>query len=128
MSRLDCARLLRDKCRIDCVNCSAAIAAGDEACRYCRSVPSLLDVARLARALDPGELLAAQAVHETPARASALQCAACGAALPVGVRMDVALEPQDQPGSRGAARARDLVRLEVLGMSGAVAAAAGLAP
>lgn len=83
MSRLDRARLLRDKGRIDCVNCGAAIAAGDESCRYCRSVPSLLDVARLARALDPGELLAAQAVHETPARASALQCAACGAALPL---------------------------------------------
>ncbi len=84
MSRVDRSRLLRDQGRIDCVNCGAEVGVGDERCRYCGSVPSLLDVARLARALDPQDLIEAQPVHETPARASALQCAACGAALPPG--------------------------------------------
>jgi len=84
MSRVDRARLLRDKGRIDCVNCGAAIDSADERCRYCASVPSLLDVARLARALDPHELVEPHAVLATPARTGALQCAACGAALPPG--------------------------------------------
>jgi len=82
MSRLDRAKLLRDKGRIDCVNCGAALAVDDERCSFCRSVPSLLDVARLARAVDPSEALERQAVHGTPERQSALQCAACGAAQP----------------------------------------------
>jgi hypothetical protein len=41
-------------------------------------------VARLARALDPEGALAPQAVHGIGARQAALQCAACGAALPPG--------------------------------------------
>jgi len=82
MSRLDRARLLRDKGRIDCVNCGAAVGAGDELCPFCRSVPSLLDVARLARSLDPEQALEATPLHATPARQAAMQCAACGAALP----------------------------------------------
>jgi hypothetical protein len=84
MSRVDRAKLLRDKGRIDCVNCGAAVGVGDERCSYCRSVPSLLDIARLARALDPDEALERQRVHALAERASALQCAACGAALPRG--------------------------------------------
>lgn len=82
MSRIDRARLLRDRGRIDCVNCGAALGASDERCPFCTSVPSLLDVARLARALDPEEALGRQAVHGKEARQAALQCAACGAALP----------------------------------------------
>lgn len=82
MSRLDRARLLRDRGRIDCVNCGAAVGLTDEHCTFCRSVPSLLDVARLARALDPEEALDRQAVHERTAQQSAMQCAACGAAMP----------------------------------------------
>ena len=85
MSRVDRAKLLRDRGRIECVNCGAEIDAPDEQCRFCGSVPSLLDVARLAHALDPDEMLGAQDVHRTPARQAALQCAACGAALPPGV-------------------------------------------
>jgi len=84
MSRLDRTRLLRDRGRIDCVNCGAAVALEDEFCSFCRSVPSLLDVARLARALDPAEAIGPQAVHAAPQRQSAIQCAACGAALPPG--------------------------------------------
>ena len=82
MSRLDRAKLLRDKGRIDCLNCGAAVDVDDERCSFCRSVPSLLDVARLARAVDPAEALERQAVHATPERQSALNCAACGAAQP----------------------------------------------
>ena len=82
MSRIDRAKLLRDSGRIDCVNCGAALGVADERCAYCQSVPSLLDVARLAHALDPEGALVAHAVHSEAARQAALQCAACGAALP----------------------------------------------
>ena len=82
MSRWDRARLLRDKGRIDCVNCGADVAVDDARCSFCGSVPSLLDVARLARSLDPEEAIDAMPVHATQARQAALQCAACGVALP----------------------------------------------
>ena len=84
MSRVDRAKLLRDKGRIDCVNCGANIEAKDERCRFCESVPSLLDIARLARALDPHDNIEPHAVLAVHARAGALQCAACGVALPPG--------------------------------------------
>jgi hypothetical protein len=83
MSSADRAQLMLRDGRIDCVNCGAALGGGDASCRFCGSVPSLLDVARLARALDPEGALAAQPVHATRARQDALQCAACGAAQPV---------------------------------------------
>ena len=84
MSRIDRARLLEQTGRIDCVNCGAAIAAADERCPYCRSVPSLLDVARLAHALDPEGVIEPQDVHSARVEQAALQCGACGAALPPG--------------------------------------------
>ncbi|MFZ2650379.1 MAG: hypothetical protein WA210_09760, partial [Burkholderiaceae bacterium] len=82
MSRLDRAQLLATHDRIDCVNCGAAIGLDNALCAYCESVPSLLDVARLARALDPEGALETQAVHAMKASQAALQCSACGAALP----------------------------------------------
>ena len=82
MSLPDRHKLLALHGRIDCVNCGADVGLADEHCRYCRSVPGLLDVARLARALDPEGALAPQAVHDAPATPQALQCDACGAALP----------------------------------------------
>lgn len=84
MSGIDRTRLLQRSGKIDCVNCGAAIGADDERCRYCHSVASLLDVARLARALDPEGAIAPQAVHAVKAEQAALQCGACGAALPAG--------------------------------------------
>ena len=81
MSHLDRVHLIEKTGRIDCVNCGAAIGAQDERCPYCASVPNLLDVARLARALDPEGAIEPQAVNGTPARQGAKQCAACGAAL-----------------------------------------------
>ncbi|MES2102162.1 MAG: hypothetical protein V4569_20230 [Pseudomonadota bacterium] len=90
MSGIDRARLLQRSGKIDCVNCGAAIGADDERCRYCQSVASLLDVARLARALDPEGAIAPQAVHGLKAEQAALQCGACGAALPPGRSVDCA--------------------------------------
>ena len=84
MSRIDRAKLLRDRGRVACVNCGGEIGKDDERCRYCLSIPSLLDVARLARALDPLDTIAPPPVYGTAATQSALQCAACGAALPPG--------------------------------------------
>ena len=84
MSALDRARLIEQNGRIDCVNCGAAVGASDERCAYCQSVASLLDVARLARALDPEGAIAPHPVHGTQAEQAALQCVACGAALPPG--------------------------------------------
>lgn len=82
MSGLDRAQLLQRQGRIHCVNCGAAVGTGDEQCPFCASVPSLLDVARLAHALDPEGAIAPQAVHAARAHQEALQCVACGAALP----------------------------------------------
>ena len=90
MSRIDRARLVEKQRRIDCVNCGAALGKADEACPYCASVPGLLDVARLAQALDPEGAIEAQAVHRDAARTQALQCGACGAALPPGQSVDCA--------------------------------------
>lgn len=84
MSHLDRVHLQARCGRVDCVNCGAAIGAGDDNCPFCRSVPSLLDVARLARALDPEGELAPQPVLSARPRQEAMQCAACGAALPPG--------------------------------------------
>lgn len=90
MSRIDRARLLETQGRIDCVNCGAAIGRDEAQCAYCASVPGLLDVARLARALDPEGALEPQAVHRDAASPQALQCGACGAALPTGLSVDCA--------------------------------------
>jgi len=84
MSLIDRAKLLRDRGRIDCINCGGEIAKADERCPWCRSIPSLLDVARLAHALDPLDTIEPPAVYRTAARQGAMQCAACGAALPEG--------------------------------------------
>ncbi len=84
MSMIDRAKLLRDRGRIDCVNCGGAIGKDDALCPWCKSIPSLLDVARLAHALDPLDTIEPPALYRTPERQGALRCAACGAALPTG--------------------------------------------
>ena len=90
MSLADRATLLRDKGRIDCVNCGAAVGVDDPRCPYCQSIPSLLDVARLARSLDPEALLGPTPLPGVQAKQEAMQCAACGAALPPGQTMSCA--------------------------------------
>ena len=87
MSRVDRSKLLQSKGRIACVNCGAAVGLDDERCPFCQSVPSLLDIARLAQALDPEQTLAPAALPSTQAQLQAMQCAACGAALPPGDAM-----------------------------------------
>lgn len=82
MSRVDRAQVLQRDGRLFCVNCGAAIGADEAQCSHCESVPSLFDVARLARALDPEGAIEPQAVHGVASQQAALQCAACGAALP----------------------------------------------
>lgn len=84
MSLVDRAKLLRDRGAIECVNCGGAIGKDDALCPWCRSVPSLLDVARLAHALDPLDTIEPSPVFQATARQGALRCAACGAALPAG--------------------------------------------
>ena len=84
MSLVDRARLLRARGAIECVNCGGAIGKDDPLCPWCRSTPSVLDVARLAHALDPLETIEPAAVFDAPERQGALHCAACGAALPPG--------------------------------------------
>jgi len=64
-----------------CVNCGGSIGLHDEACSWCRSVPALLDVARLARALDPDGATEGHAVHRLAAQGGALNCLACGKAV-----------------------------------------------
>lgn len=81
MSSADRAALMQRDGGIACVNCGAALGVADPTCRYCEAVPSLFDVARLARALDPEDALAATTLHTAPATRGALQCQACGAAL-----------------------------------------------
>ena len=90
MSRVDRAGLLKSRGRIDCVNCGGAVGLDDEKCPYCQSVPSLLDVARLARALDPEEMIAQHPLASASPKQEAMQCAACGAALPPGEAMSCA--------------------------------------
>jgi len=90
MSLPDRHRLLQTAGRIDCVNCGGAIGVGDAECPYCRSVPSLLDVGRLARALDPEGAIEPQAVHAAVPEQAALHCGACGAALPPGQHLSCA--------------------------------------
>lgn len=81
MSSADRARALAASAGLHCVNCGAALGAADATCRWCESVPALVDVARLARALDPEGATADHAVHRTRSRATALGCMACGAPL-----------------------------------------------
>jgi hypothetical protein len=80
MSSADRARALARDGALHCVGCGSALAAGDELCRSCGAVPALVDVARLARALDPEGATEAHAVHRTASAATLLQCQACGAA------------------------------------------------
>lgn len=86
MSSADRARALQRDGVLHCVNCGGEVAAGDQVCRWCTSVPALVDVARLARALDPEGATLGFAVHGTAAAALALSCQACGAALPAESR------------------------------------------
>jgi Zn-finger nucleic acid-binding protein len=82
MSSADRHRALARDGVIHCINCGGDIGATDSECSWCGSVPAVVDVARLARALDPEGATAEHSVHRTEAAKTALACAACGAAQP----------------------------------------------
>ncbi|MEO8278060.1 MAG: zinc ribbon domain-containing protein [Ideonella sp.] len=82
MSSADRTKLLQRDGAIHCINCGAQLDSDARQCRWCESVPAVVDVARLAASLDPEQALTLQAVHATPVRKTALACLACGAAVP----------------------------------------------
>lgn len=82
MSSADRARTLARDGALHCLNCGGAIGAADSACRWCAAAPALLDVARLANALDPEGATRDHALHTTGTQRQMLDCAACGAPQP----------------------------------------------
>ncbi len=82
MTSADRARALQRDGGLHCVNCGGAIGQGDTHCRWCGSTPALVDVARLAAALDPEAATQGHPVHRAARQAAAMNCAACGAAQP----------------------------------------------
>lgn len=82
MSSADRARAIARDGTLRCVNCGGALAQADTQCPWCASVPALVDVARLAQALDPESATRGHAVHDAAARSTALACLACGAPQP----------------------------------------------
>lgn len=79
MTAADRARA-RQRGPLLCVGCGGEIGADDAECRWCGSAPGLVDIARLAHALDTERATRDHAVHTTAPRGTALGCAACGAA------------------------------------------------
>ena len=69
---------------LHCVNCGGAIGPADTACPWCTAQPAVVDVARLARALDIEGATRDHAVHRTAQHATARGCQACGAPLTDG--------------------------------------------
>ncbi len=84
MSSADRAHLLQRDGMLHCINCGAPLPAQASSCEWCESVPAVVDVARLASALDPEGATASHPVHTTPTRRSVLNCLACGSAVPSG--------------------------------------------
>lgn len=84
LSPADRASLSRRDGGLACLNCGAAILQSDERCSYCDTLPGMVDVARLAAALDPEGATDSHAVHRVAARHASLHCLACGAPLAEG--------------------------------------------
>ena len=80
MSLADRHRALQRDGTLHCVNCGGSIGQTDTLCPWCTSVPAVVDVARLALALDPEGATRQHAVHQRPGDAVAMNCQACGAA------------------------------------------------
>ncbi len=85
MSSSDRVRLRQDTAGLGCIGCGGLIEKNDPVCPWCGSPPAVVDVARLAQALDPEGATRGHAVHGTAARRSALQCQACGAPSPAHI-------------------------------------------
>ena len=81
MSSADRHRALQRDGALHCVNCGGAIAQADRTCPWCDGVPAVVDVARLAQALDPEGAIERHPVHRHASAAASLACLACGAAV-----------------------------------------------
>lgn len=83
LSPADRARLRSRGGVLHCLNCGGPL--GDEPrCRWCTTPPGVIDLARLARAVDIDGATDADALHRTPLARRGLNCIACGAAVPAG--------------------------------------------
>ena len=85
LSSADRAALTARSAGPSCLNCGAAMGSDDLRCTYCDSLPGLVDVARLAHAMDPEGATEALRVHGIAPRHASLHCLACGGALPTGL-------------------------------------------
>lgn len=86
LTTMDRTLLSRQGQVLHCLNCGAALPMEHgTTCGYCESVPALLDIARLARAVDPDGATTHDPEHQAAHRAATqhrvLNCHACGAAL-----------------------------------------------
>jgi hypothetical protein len=81
LSAADRAVLLRADAALACVNCGAPLAASQSACTYCGSLAGLIDVGRLARALDPEDATERASVRQAAPQRHVFSCHACGAAV-----------------------------------------------
>lgn len=84
LSSADRARLRAiDGGVLHCLNCGGPL--GDEPrCRWCTTPPGVIDIARLARAVDTEGATEADALYRRPLARRGINCVACGAALPPG--------------------------------------------
>ena len=103
--------LLRDRGRIDCVNCGAAIGRDDERCRYCDLGARACSTSPgwRARSIRRATIERARGAPRRRGAAAALQCAACGAALPPGETIElraVRRDARDPEPARGQRRGR----------------------
>lgn len=82
MSSADRARAHANGATPQCINCGGSLSVADDSCSWCGSARALVDIARLAHALDPEAATAGHPVHSTATARTTLQCMACGAAQP----------------------------------------------
>jgi len=85
LSSADRSALTARSAGLACLNCGAAMGSEDVRCTYCDSLPGLVDVARLAHAMDPEGATEALRVHGVAPQHASLHCLACGGALPTGL-------------------------------------------
>lgn len=78
LTSADRARL---QAALTCLNCGAPFDEHAAECRWCRSVPGLVDIGRMARALDPEGAVEATRSPRFGLRRRAYGCHACGAAI-----------------------------------------------
>lgn len=84
LSAPDRATLAEAANGLACLNCGGPLGPKVARCSYCDAQPGLVDVARLASALDPEGATESHAVHGVAPQQASLHCLACAAPLPAG--------------------------------------------